>query len=238
MTISPSSTQTSTPAGPGVVAAEDPAMRNRILFAVIGSIVGLSIIIAIAFVMIKRRHSRLDPSTEFNSNIILPPIQPDMNTPPKGNNPVSNESPIEASSAQSPGHENNQNSVPRGQERHERRFREQQQRFKEKRDLERMKAEGRLPEPRSSPRMNNKSRRSMSSVLPVASTKQEQEVLDILTMNIEMDPKQKHGIYKDLLIQWHPDKHSDDKAVATKVFQFLQSRKEWFLGLDDNSPSP
>ena len=39
-----------------------------------------------------------------------------------------------------------------------------------------------------------------------------------------------HGeVYKTLLRQWHPDKNLDDGNVATRVFQYLQEKKDWLM---------
>ena len=36
-------------------------------------------------------------------------------------------------------------------------------------------------------------------------------------------------VYKALLRQWHPDKNLDDGNVATRVFQYLQEKKDWLM---------
>ena len=35
--------------------------------------------------------------------------------------------------------------------------------------------------------------------------------------------------YRDLLREWHPDKKPDNVAEATRVFQYLQDQRGWFL---------
>jgi len=32
------------------------------------------------------------------------------------------------------------------------------------------------------------------------------------------------------LLKWHPDKNNGHEEEATEVFQFLQEKKDWFLG--------
>jgi hypothetical protein len=46
---------------------------------------------------------------------------------------------------------------------------------------------------------------------------------------------ERRTIFKQLAIRWHPDKNPDNRDVAKRVFQFIQSIKEWFLtGLTAN----
>jgi len=38
--------------------------------------------------------------------------------------------------------------------------------------------------------------------------------------------------FKDQCLRWHPDKNSEDVDRATKMFQLLQEKKDWFLAAD------
>jgi hypothetical protein len=40
--------------------------------------------------------------------------------------------------------------------------------------------------------------------------------------NAPLDVRKKR--VRELLVQWHPDKHPQDPQRATRVFQFLQSK--------------
>lgn len=35
--------------------------------------------------------------------------------------------------------------------------------------------------------------------------------------------------FKFLLLRWHPDKNADQLQLATKIFQYIQGQKEWYL---------
>jgi len=35
--------------------------------------------------------------------------------------------------------------------------------------------------------------------------------------------------FKFLMLRWHPDKNQDNLEEATKVFQFIQAQKDWYL---------
>eukprot|EP00397_Hematodinium_sp_SG-2012_P027618 GEMP01029030.1.p1 GENE.GEMP01029030.1~~GEMP01029030.1.p1 ORF type:complete len:506 (+),score=96.95 GEMP01029030.1:144-1661(+) len=35
--------------------------------------------------------------------------------------------------------------------------------------------------------------------------------------------------FKFLLLRWHPDKNADSKELATKIFQYIQEQKDWYL---------
>jgi hypothetical protein len=243
MPVVSTSTTTESYTGSGVLPAEDAGTRNRILFAVIGSIVGLSFVIAVVFLFIRRRHSKLDSSADFRDNEVLPPIQPDMNQSEKKVAHKMDVAPTQldpavAENPAGPTGVTASNFTFSDDMSQQKRFREQQLLFKEKREKERRKARGVSPEPNVSPKGSFKAKASASFSLPNPSSYEEKEVLDILSSNIDRDIKHKHGIYKDLVMQWHPDKHSDDKLIATKVFQFLQTRKEWFLGNQDGALSP
>ena len=65
---------------------------------------------------------------------------------------------------------------------------------------------------------------------------EEIEVMSTLRMTHGKDAATKGIIYKDLVKQWHPDKHSPAmKKIATRVFQLIQSRKNWYLDNSSNS---
>ena len=36
-------------------------------------------------------------------------------------------------------------------------------------------------------------------------------------------------VFKFLQLRWHPDKNTENPELATAVFQFLQSQKDWYL---------
>ena len=46
----------------------------------------------------------------------------------------------------------------------------------------------------------------------------EQTVLDALLANYDKDYHHRQGVYKDLLLRWHPDKHPHETELATSVF--------------------
>lgn len=41
--------------------------------------------------------------------------------------------------------------------------------------------------------------------------------------------EQKQKEVRQLLAQWHPDKNAKQQELSTKVFQFIQSKKDWYL---------
>jgi len=52
---------------------------------------------------------------------------------------------------------------------------------------------------------------------------------DIGTSRREALQERRH-IYRGVCLSWHPDKNPDQQALATEIFQFLQSLKSWYLG--------
>ena len=238
--MNPLTTSTSTSAytGPGVQPAEDANVRNRILFSVVGGTVGLSVIIGVTFLLIRRKHVRRRESNEFRGNEVVPAIQPYLThvrcessriDGHKIEQPISNQNdpsqdillPISEVSADG---FHDVSTI---------RFREQQLMFKEKRDRQRRISLRAASGPESPRRglSTGASASSISSTLyPEPTCKEEQEVLEILYPYIDKNLKEKQLAYKELLLRWHPDKHPGNKEIATQVFQFLQARKEWFFG--------
>ena len=58
---------------------------------------------------------------------------------------------------------------------------------------------------------------------------EERAIMKTLTETIYSSDDAKRDIYNDLLLKWHPDKRRDDPKLSTRVFQFIQSRKKWYL---------
>jgi len=58
-------------------------------------------------------------------------------------------------------------------------------------------------------------------------------LLDQMKKSLKDDPTLRKKTFKFLCIRWHPDKNKDNPETATKVFQFIQQQKAWFLdGVD------
>lgn len=61
-----------------------------------------------------------------------------------------------------------------------------------------------------------------------AATVEQTQVLEQLCSNRREPVEERKRIWRQLCLQWHPDK-CGDKAGATVMFQFLQGLKDWFL---------
>jgi len=71
------------------------------------------------------------------------------------------------------------------------------------------------------------------------------EVADTLTITRSQSIANRQKIIKSLVTEWHPDRHtsSGQEGIATKVFQWLQVVKNWYLEADpepigDQQPLP
>jgi hypothetical protein len=215
------------PETPGVQPAEDADLRNKIIIAVTVSVVALSVLSAGLILYFKRKSRiQMDNASAFAS--IFPPIQPDMvssmrNGSPipekagtaagviKSSDPISNFKPLSAEEIQE-------------QEKLKAKFRKRQETFKEERGKLRS---GNRDLPKVQPEEDISEDLAEEQILP--SSHSEEEVLRILETNLNADMGTRQSLYKDLMFQWHPDKHPSDTGRATGVFQFLQSRKKWFL---------
>merc|ERR1712000_318272 len=69
-----------------------------------------------------------------------------------------------------------------------------------------------------------------------------QSVAEALNASRAQPLEARNRFFRNLAAEWHPDKHAaspdDSEAVATKVFQWLQVVKPWYLdggGRDDAS---
>ena len=219
------------PAAPGVQPAEDADLRNKIIIAVTVSVVALSVLSAVLILYFKRK-SRIRMESASAMASIFPPIQPDMvsnlknGTPHPGkagtarliqpSDPLSTVKPLTAEEIQE-------------QEKLKAKFRRRQETFKEERGKIRS---GNRDLPKLQTDENLKREVTEEQILP--SSEAEENILRILESNLNTDIGTRQSLYKDLMFQWHPDKHPADTDRATGVFQFLQSRKKWFLR--DSSP--
>jgi hypothetical protein len=216
----------------GVEPAEDPETRNRIIIAVVSSVVGISLIAALLFLYLRRLQSRRRTQA---IPAIYPPIQPHMvdlpDLPTKsmqgfpetfGNERESSNhfEPLDVPTVEQIRFQNERKS----------KFAERQQTFREQRDKRRRSSEGRMGGG-TSPSLDEEE----DFDLNYPSNNDEEKILDKLSAAIRESPSVKQSIYRDLVIQWHPDKRADDADHATKVFQFIQSRKHWFLGKHSSS---
>lgn len=54
-------------------------------------------------------------------------------------------------------------------------------------------------------------------------------------VNAQLEQTRKEDIasrkktFKFLVLKWHPDKNGDNAELATQIFQFLQTQKDWYL---------
>ena len=56
------------------------------------------------------------------------------------------------------------------------------------------------------------------------------EIEDLLRATLDKNTdEEKKQIFNDLLLKWHPDKRHFDPKLSTRVFQFIQSRKNWYF---------
>lgn len=55
------------------------------------------------------------------------------------------------------------------------------------------------------------------------------DVLSQLDKTVKEDVASRKKTFKFLCLRWHPDKNTDDKELATAVFQFLQAQRDWYL---------
>merc|ERR1712032_208817 len=72
-----------------------------------------------------------------------------------------------------------------------------------------------------------------------------QDVAETLSMTKGQTEENRTKIMKSLVTEWHPDRHIDetDQANATRVFQWLQSVKGWYMDAEgrvdgENMPLP
>jgi len=53
---------------------------------------------------------------------------------------------------------------------------------------------------------------------------------DQLRNTMKEDIASRRKTFKLLCLEWHPDKNQDgDLELATQIFQFLQTQKDWYL---------
>lgn len=212
-----SSTSTSSYTGPGVLPAEDSTKRNLIIIIVVGTVVGLSIIAAGLFFFLKRNSYTITVDDRMASPVI-PQIQPDMISARVGavTSTVSSEEKPDVLPIYplAPDEIKLQEDLKAN-------FREQQVRFKELRDGRRMTQFSKTGSP-SGRYYGNKDCHEPSSA-------DEEGVFSVLSENLTSDSRTRASLYKELILQWHPDKHPSDSERAKKVFQYLQSNKDWFL---------
>jgi len=68
-----------------------------------------------------------------------------------------------------------------------------------------------------------------------------QMICNNLSRSRSQDMKAREGVFKTLITDWHPDKNRSKVELATKVFQWLQKARAWYMqeGSDvvsDNAP--
>lgn len=204
--------------GPGVLPAEDATRRNTIIIVVTSTVVALSIVAGITFMLLHRRESKA--AEEANrENIIHPPIQADLLNAPRTSGYLSSQSPVDSDGLNavlpekplSPKEQQEQELIKAH-------FRERQRSFKIRRDERREipgNTDGQLDYERK------------TYIEP--STYDEQEVFSTLIANIGAETDEKTVLFRELLRKWHPDKNRSDREKAKRVFQYLQSNKTWFL---------
>ena len=214
----------------GVESAEDPEERNRIIIAVVASVVGLGVIAAVWFFYLRRINAK---KAREPVPAVYPPIHPDMmnnlqpSAPPLSPPTQSIPSPGQGEGIFTSVDFNRPLTPEQIQDQEERRARfiKRQQTFKAQRDKKRKSVEHRGDDKASSPSGDDAPPELVSP-----SNRDEETILQRLNSTIGESDQKKHSIYRDLALQWHPDKRADDTQHATKVFQFIQSRKGWYLG--------
>lgn len=56
--------------------------------------------------------------------------------------------------------------------------------------------------------------------------------LEVRLQELRRQPKEEQRkAYKELMVQWHPDKNPDRGEESTRIFQWLQNRKKELLSL-------
>jgi hypothetical protein len=216
--------------GPGVLPAEDPVVRNRIIISVVSSVVAISIIVALLIAWFRRRAKLRVPGDDTSLHGIYPDVKPDIITatpemisrnvdPPKPARTKADDSKTDLEFPD--GSMSDADKAVQDQRRNS--FRHQQLSFKHQREASRRSI------PRSPTRSPPSGGVDPEFARPDALTADERAVLKVLGENYLADYQRRQSVFKDLLMRWHPDKHSSNKELATSTFQFLQSKKAWFL---------
>lgn len=229
--------------GPGVVPAEDPEKRNQIIIGVLSGVFALGVVAALILMFLKRKAaahihhvsiihheesqkpgtetpSLAKPSAPPASEIGSPRNKAEGPTTPSLKNSFSCErgSPRPASPTKV--------HIP------ENASAEEMAKAKAAVTAELKRRHSTVKESRKERIPLRKSKTEGAESLSI----EELDVMSTLRMTHGKDAATKGIIYKDLVKQWHPDKHPPEmKKIATKVFQLIQSRKDWYLTNSSNS---
>ena len=211
--------------GPGVLPAENADQRNTIIIAVVCTVVALSLVAGVVFMLLHRRNPR-STDEQIEANVTFPSIQADLlyGHTTSVFSPNRSTADIDGLNAVLPQRPLSPEEVQE-QEDIKTRFRIRQATFKSRRD-----------EMRESQGGTDGQRGHERTTYIAPSSTDEEEIFSILNAHIEYDIVAKGSLYRDLLRQWHPDKNRLDGEKATRVFQYLQSNKTWFLGANESSP--
>lgn len=221
--------------GPGVLPAENPDVRNRIIISVVASIVAVSILVTALIAWFRRKRTITAELDDSGIRGVFPPIQPGITDAPPEVGPKLRSKPAVTQKKQQQPELVFPNvaltdSEREAQEQRRISFRRQQESFKQQREAQRRSVSRDYSRSTTYGPTNHEEQMSSPTSSSVVLRVEELAVLDILSENLKKDIHYKQGLFKDLLVRWHPDKHPLEKETATSVFQFLQSKKSWFMG--------
>ena len=218
------STPTTSYTGPGVQSAEDPTTRNRIIIAVVSTVVGIGFISAVAFLYAKRRNAGGTSTPDSANPTFFPTIQPglisDHAVPVPPPHPSTPNGPVPAPLSRAPTKRTLSDDLE-AQARMREVFKRRQESFKEQREFAR----------------KSRSKISLESPSDESLPTEEQEIITTMTATMNDDSAAKNALYRELVLRWHPDKCPGDVKVATRVFQFIRSKKAWYLPGSPSSPN-
>jgi hypothetical protein len=213
----------------GVLPAEDPAHRDKVIISVVAAVVGVSLTTVLLIFYLRRYRNPNIPAQGGGFQEVFPPIQPDMLRPADMRNVIPNGG---------SGHEGDnvfQIRIPsedelRDQAKLKSTLKEQQSAFRLLRE-ERRRSRTFSEDPQTNPRESKDHQASAkdSCGIPTASSEDEVAIRDRLTSTAKRPLNERQSLYKELIVLWHPDKHPTDTARATRVFQYLQALKSAYL---------